>query len=72
MAGGTPRDPGIPPYQNNPHWPHYINKFLFPQLLTEAEMLSFLTVDHQELYRLVEQYSMLFRFWHQVVQQEEL
>ena len=60
LLGGTPRDPGIPPYQNNPHWTHYLNKFLFPQLLTEEEMVSFLTVDHQELYRLVEQYAVPF------------
>ena len=59
-AGGLPRDPGNPPYPNNPHWPHYINRFLFPQLMTEAECISFYTVDHQTLYEMVELYVVPF------------
>ena len=66
MAGGNPRDPGIPSYQNNLHWPHYVNKFLFLQLLTEEEMMSFLTRSCTGWWS-----CMLFHFWHQVVQQGE-
>ena len=59
-AGGLPRDPGNPPYQNNIHWPHYINRFLFPQLMSEEELVSLFTVNHQTLYAMVQRYVLPF------------
>ena len=60
ITGGAPRDPGNPPYANNIHWEHYVNRFLFPQLLTEQEMKLCYMMDHQEFYSLVNLYAVPF------------
>ena len=60
VNGGAPKDPGTPAYVHSTHWEHYVNRVLFPQLLTEEEMKVFYTVDHQTFYSLVEQYAVPF------------
>ena len=57
MTGGAPQDPGIPPYPQSIHWNHYVNRLLFPQLLTADEMLIFYSVSHQTFYSLVEEFA---------------
>ena len=60
ILGGNPRDPGNAPYPQSRFWHHYVNKLLFPQLLTEEEMLVHYTVDHQTFYELVEKFAVPF------------
>ena len=60
MTGGAPRDPGNPPYVQSKHWDHYVNRLLFPQLLTEEEMRVFYSVGHQEFYSLVQEFAVPF------------
>ena len=55
--GGPPQNPGVKPYPNSPYWESYLNRMLFPQLLSKEEMKTFFTVDHQTFYGLVEKYS---------------
>ena len=56
LLGGPPQDPGIDPYPQNPHWNHYLNRVLFPQLLSPEEMLVFFSVDHQTFYGLRDEF----------------
>ena len=37
-----------------------MNKFLFPELFTEQELMNFFMVDHQTLYGLVAKYAVPF------------
>ena len=60
LSGGLPRDPGTPAYLLNTHWEHYVNRLLFPQFLSVEEMKVFYSVDHQELYALVEKFAVPF------------
>ena len=60
ITGGAPRPPGVRPYANSNHWEYYTNRLLFPQLLSEDEMLTLYTVNHHNFYSLVEQFSVPF------------
>ena len=57
MRGGPPQDPGNAPYPQNRYWHLYVNRVLFPELLTEEEMYVHYTVNHQTFYELVEQFA---------------
>ena len=43
--GGGPQDPGNAPYPQSNYWKYYINRVLFPQLLTEEDMYVYYAVD---------------------------
>jgi hypothetical protein len=60
MTGGAPRDPGIQPYAQSRFWSNYVNRMLFPQLLSSDEMKTFYMMDHQTFYGLVQQYAVPF------------
>ena len=56
-TGGAPRDPGNAPYPQSNFWHLYINRVLFPQMLTEEEMYVYYAVGHQTFYELVEEFA---------------
>ena len=60
MCGGAPKNPGIKPYPNSRFWESYVNRFLFPQLLSEKQLKIVTSVDHQQLYELVDIYAKPF------------
>ena len=60
MTGGAPRDPGNLSYAQSKHWENYVNKILFPQLLSDEELKTLYCVDHQEFYGLVQEFSVPF------------
>ena len=60
MCGGAPQDPGNKPYPNSLHWECYVNRALFPQLLSPDEMQTFYATSHQAFYTLVEEFAVPF------------
>ena len=57
MCGGAPSDPGVATYPNNGFWESYVNRLLFPQLLTDDEIKTVFGMSHQSFYQLVEKYA---------------
>jgi hypothetical protein len=58
--GGRPQDPGTSPYPNSSYWEKYVDRLLFPQLLTDDEMHTMFGLDHQTFYGLVAEFAVPF------------
>ena len=60
LLGGDPQDPGNQPYPNSSFWEKYISRVLFPQLLSDDEMITLFGMYHQTFYGLVQEYAVPF------------
>ena len=60
ILGGRPQDPGTRPYPNSSYWEKYVDRLLFPQLLTDDEMHTMFGLDHQTFYGLVAEFAVPF------------